>query len=192
MFWCHAVVFWAILLVLYCPQLDVLSLFWGYFLLTAALGLCLVSEVVYNTEVIMRASQVSSFGKERGDHSDSEPIWEVWGFWARVKERRYRFCAHKAVLQNQVPRILILLKPEQINVLLPKPVLPHLEFCPLSGLVCWALLVPLKREHEAWKDQLEVINFEALVMKFCLILHQKWISFRWLSSFPVHLIWGHR
>lgn len=34
-------------------------------------------EVVYNTEVIMRASQISSFGKERGDHSDSEPIWEV-------------------------------------------------------------------------------------------------------------------
>lgn len=103
----------------------------------------------------MRASQVSSFGKERGDHSDSEPIWEVWGFWAGVKGRRYRFYAHKAVLQNQVPRILILLKPEQLNVLLPKPVLPHLEFCPLSGFVCWALLVPLNREREAWKDQLE-------------------------------------
>lgn len=118
----------------------------------------------------MRASQISSFGKERGDHSDSEPIWEVPEFWAGVKERRYRFYAHKAFLQNQVPRILILLKPDQLNVLLAKPVLPHLEFCPLSGFVCWALLVPLNREQEAWKDQLECSSW--------------WLTLRlWLLSF---------
>lgn len=42
---------------------------------------------------ISRASQMSSFGKEMGDHSDSEHIWELPDFWAGVKDRRYRLGA---------------------------------------------------------------------------------------------------
>lgn len=66
----------------------------------------------------------------RGAHFNSEPIWEVPECWAGVQDRRHRFHAHRAVLQNQILRILILLQPDQLKVLLANP--PHLEFCPLS------------------------------------------------------------
>lgn len=157
---------------------DVLSLFWGWLLLTVALGLYLVFGVVYNAEVIVRVSQIFLFGKERGTHFSSEPTWSVPEFWAGVKEKVQIPCTQGSSAEPGSEDI----DPSEGSRPPTPGVLSSLWFCDLGFAGSSEQgTQSLERPTGA---QLVVLHFEALVMKFCLILCQKWILCRWLSSFP--------
>lgn len=158
---------------------DVLSLFWGWLLLTVALGLYLVFGVVYNAEVTVRVAQIFLFGKERGTHFSSEPTWSGPEFWAGVKEKVQIPCTQGSSAEPGSEDI----DPSEGSRPPTPGVLSSLWFCDLGSAGSSEQgTQSLERPTGA---QLVVLHFEALVMKFCLILCQKWVLCRWLSSFPV-------